>query len=263
MSILRGAQTRILLNEQGDNGGAGGGGAPPAALTADDVARIANQAVTAQLKRELPKAFEGLLPTFAKAIDDKLAAFKPADPPADKSGKPADQSPEFAALQRQLAEMKTTLESEQKARAEVERKSREDVAFSKLKTELGAHIKPEFIDPIAKSLYFADKRVEFDEAGNPLFRAMVPQYTGGPLQETLLPLKDGVEAYAKSKEAEAYRPAPTPTRPISPPPRIPHSPAGATLSNGGKIPTANEDPTWASRMATELQAQGVPTGSLE
>ena len=259
--ILRNTWQSILLNEQGDTGGAGGGGG--AALTADDVARIANQAVTAQLKRELPKAFEGFLPSFTKAIDDKFAAFKPAEPASDKGGKATEQTPEFAALQRQLAEMKSTLEGEQKARADVERKSREDAAFGELKLALGGHIKPEFIDPIAKSLYYADKRVEFDDSGKPLFRAMVPQYTGGPLQEMLLPLKDGIEAYAKSKEAEAYRPAPTAKTPNAPPPRIPSSGGTQMQNNGGKVPTVNEDPTWASRMAAELTAQGVPTGSLD
>ena len=94
-----------LFEEQGDNGGTGGGGA--AALTAEDVARIANQAVTAQLKRELPKAFEGFLPSFTKAIDDKLASFKPTEQPADEKNKGA--SPELSALQRQTAVTKLTI----------------------------------------------------------------------------------------------------------------------------------------------------------
>jgi hypothetical protein len=248
-----------LFEEQGDNGGTGGGGA--AALTAEDVARIANQAVTAQLKRELPKAFEGFLPSFTKAIDDKLASFKPTEQPADEKNKGA--SPELSALQRQIAELTEANRLSNERALSVEKKAREDTAFSELKAALGGHIKPEFIDPIAKSLYYADKRVEFSEDGKPLFRAMVPQYTGGPLQEMLLPLKDGIEAYAKSKEAEAYRPAPTAKTPNAPPPRIPSSGGTQMQNNGGKVPTVNEDPTWASRMAAELTAQGVPTGSLD
>jgi hypothetical protein len=263
MFIRNGGRSWFLFEQQSDNGGAGGGGAPPVALTAAEIANIANQAVTAQLKRELPKAFETLLPTFTKAIDDKFAALKPTEPSGEKPAGTPQQTPEFAALQRQLAEMKTTLESSEKARIEVERRAREDAAFGELKTALGGHIKPEFIDPIAKSLYYADKRVEFDETGKPLFRAMVPQYTGGPLQETLLPLRDGVEAFAKSKEADAYRPAPTPKTPNSPPPRLPRTPGALPGNQPGKIPTASDDPTWASRMAAELEAQGVPTGSFD
>lgn len=254
----------FLFEQQGDTGGAGGGGAPPVVLTAEDVARIANQAVTAQLKRELPKAVETILPTFTKALDDKLAAFKPTEPAGDKPpvGNP-QQTPEFAALQRQLADMQATLEGERNARVKVEQKAREDAAFGELKTALSGHIKPEFVDPIAKSLYFADKRVEFDETGKPLFKAMVPQYTGGPLQETLLPLLDGVKAYVESKEAEAYRPAPVPKTPNSPPPRVPSRNPSTPQTGTAKIPSLTEDPTWATRMAAELEAQGVPTGSFE
>lgn len=256
-----------IFEQQGDNGGAGGGdngggagsGAP---LTADDVARIANQAVTAQLKRELPKAFDGFLPTLTKTLDERLASFKPADPPA--GGAPRDQqTPELAAMQRKLDELTAANKAAEERAFAVERKAREDGAFSELRTALGKHIKPEFVDPIAKSLYYADKRVEFGEDGKPLFKAMVPAYQGGPLQETLLPLIDGVEAFAKSKEAEAYRPPPTTRQPNSPPPRIPTQSSASRTGGDSKIPSTLEDPGWASRMAAELAANGVPNGSFE
>lgn len=250
-----------LYDEQGENGGAGGGGAT-APLTAEDIAKLVNQAVTSQLSRALPKALEGTLSTFTKSLDEKFAAMKPAEPvtPDDKGKGP---NPELTAMQRKIDELLAANKASEERAQAVERKSREDAAFGELRAELGKHIKPEFVDPIAKSLYYADKRVEFGEDGKPLFRALVPQYQGGPLQETTLPLRDGVEAFAKSKEAEAYRPPPTVKNPQAPLPRIQQGGGSQLPSGGNKIPTTTEDPGWAARMTAELAAQGVPTGALE
>jgi hypothetical protein len=235
-----------LLEEQGADGTNNGGGAA-AMPSAEELSKMVNQAVTSQLGRMLPKALEGVTSAIGKTLDQQT------------TNQP---SPELVALQRQIAELTAANKaSEDRARA-VEQRSREDAAFGELRTALGTHLKPEFIDPIAKSLYYADKRVEFGEDGRPLFRALVPQYTGGPLQETLLPLRDGVEAFAKSKEAEAFRPPPSPKTPQAAPPRLPSSGNSGAPAFGNKIPTAAEDPGWATRMEAELVAQGVPNGSL-
>jgi hypothetical protein len=249
-----------LLEEQGADGTNNGGGAA-AMPSAEELSKMVNQAVTSQLGRMLPKALEGVTSAIGKTLDERLAAAKPVvtETTQQTTNQP---SPELVALQRQIAELTAANKaSEDRARA-VEQRSREDAAFGELRTALGTHLKPEFIDPIAKSLYYADKRVEFGEDGRPLFRALVPQYTGGPLQETLLPLRDGVEAFAKSKEAEAFRPPPSPKTPQAAPPRLPSSVNSGAPAFGNKIPTAAEDPGWATRMEAELVAQGVPNGSL-
>lgn len=261
MSLELGS-SRKLFEEQGEHGGAGGNTASPSPINAEDVAKIVNQAVTSQLSRMLPKAIEGVLPTLTKTVSEQVAATAKIPEPAQKTdeNKP---SPELLALQRQIADLQAANKASEERAQVVERKAREDAAYGELRTELARHVKPEFVDIVAKSLYYADKRVEFDDTGKPLFKAMIPSYQGGPLQETLLPLRDGVEAFAKSKEADIYRPAPTTKTPNSPPPRIPTSVSNATSVAGGKIPTTLEDPGFASRLAAELSAQGIPTGAIE
>lgn len=260
--FLKLGRSQKLFEEQGEHGGAGGNTASLSSINAEDVAKIVNQAVTSQLSRMLPKAIEGVLPTLTKTVSEQVAATAKPPEPVQKPDE-SRPSPELLALQRQIADLQTANKASEERAQLVERKAREDAAYGELRTELARHIKTDFVDIVAKSLYYADKRVEFDDAGKPLFKAMIPSYQGGPMQETLLPLRDGVEAFARSKEADVYRPAPTTKTPHSPPPRIPTSASNATPVAGGKIPTTLEDPGFASRLAAELSAQGIPTGAIE
>lgn len=251
-------RSQRLFEEQGDTGGTGNGGAT---AQPEDIARLVNQAVTSQLTRALPKALEGVMANVAKSLDEKLAAFKPSTPvdPQPGQGQPKE-SPEYVALQRKLDELMAANKAAEDRAQAIERRAREDAAFGDLRGLLSKDIKPEFVDTVAKSLYYADKRVEFGEDGKPLFRTMIPAYQGGPLQETLLPLRDGVEAFVKSKEAEAYRPPPAPKQPQFQQ-RGPVSRQTSPLAQDGKIPSVMEDPGFAARLAKELEAGGVTSAA--
>lgn len=266
--MLFGKLTR-LMDVAGEEGAGGAGtGQPtdgaqgqPAPLTSEDVSKMVNAAIATHLKRDLGKLIADAVTPISQAVKD-LQTRTEQQPKIDDAPK---MSPEFLALQRQLEEMKTANKAAEERAAATERKAKEERAFGELRSQLGRHVKPEHVDLLAKALYYGDKRVEFDDEGRALFRAQVPQYAGGPLQDQLLPLADGVEAFAKSKEAEIYRPAPTPKQPTGSIPRIGAMPtANLPGGSGGKqIPSALEDPGWATRLAAELAASGVPTGSLE
>lgn len=246
--------------DQGQADQQGQGQAAPTP-TPEDIAKMVNAAIATHLKRDLGKLIADAVGPIAKQVQE-LQTRQPEAPKADDSLKP---SPEFLALQRQLEELKTANKAAEERAAATERKAREDRAFSELRTQLSKHVKPEHVELLSKALYYGDKRVEFDDEGRVLFRAQVPQYAGGPLQDQLLPLADGVEAFAKSKDAEIYRPAPTPKPPSGSIPRI-GAPPTTNLpgANGnGQIPSVQADPGWSTRLAAELAAAGVPTGSID
>lgn len=236
-------------------------GQTPASLTPKEIAEMVNAAIASHLKRDLGKLIADAVSPISAAV--KALETKQTEPTKiDDASKP---SPEFLALQRQLEELKTANSAAEARAVATERKAREDRAFGELRTQLGKHVKPEHVELLSKALYYGDKRVEFDDEGRVLFRAQVPQYAGGPIQDQLLPLADGVEAFAKSKEAEIYRPAPTPKQPMGSIPRI-GAPPTTNLpgANGnGQIPSVQTDPAWSTRLAAELAAAGVPTGSVD
>lgn len=186
---------RLLSPESVDPGG--GGNDPPKALTEEDIARIANAAVTSQLKREIPKAFEGL--KLGEQIENAIKAAMPA-PATPIEPKPADptKSPEMAALLRQVEELKTSAKTEREARLSAEAKQRDERAQREISAGIDT-TRGEFKDVLGEYLF---RRVSYDEAGNALLNM-----TGDP-NETPLPLKDGITNFLKSKAAAPYLPAP-------------------------------------------------------
>jgi hypothetical protein len=250
-----------LFDVTGEGGPGGGTGDQPQPLSAEDVAKMVNAAIATHMKRDLGKLIADAIGPVATAVKE-LQTKQPEAPKVNDD--PGKASPELVALQRQLEELRTANKAAEERAAATERKAREERAYGELVGLLNKNsIKPEFVDVLAKSLYYGEKRVEFDEDGRILFRTQAPQYTGGPLQDQLFPLADGVEAFAKSKDAEAYRAAPVQRPPTKPIPRIQGSGSGALPVSDGKIPSTLEDPGWANRVAAELAASGVPTGSIE
>ena len=174
-----------------------------------DIANLVNSAVTAQLKRALPKALEGIMPMVQETISkhfEELKATKPTDEPKDKEAKPP---PEIVAMQRQLEEMKTKVQEAENRREAAERKQRDDRAFAELRNHLAkGGVRPELLDDFAKVLFHADKRVEFDADGSPLIRVRVPVGKGLPEEDQVFPLEAGVSQLLKTKGAAPYMPPP-------------------------------------------------------
>lgn len=196
MFVSSNALMRGVLSEA-EGEGSGGGGEAAKALTEEDVGRIVNSAVTAHLKRELPKAIGGALTPALEAalkpIQEHLAKVPQGEQP--EAGK---QSPELAALKRQLEEQTKIIEVERSARLDAEKRQRLDHAKSAVLGHIDASVKPELKEFLSDYLF---NRVEFDESGSPLIRV------GG--SDDALPLKDGIASFLKTKEASAFLPAPT------------------------------------------------------
>lgn len=166
----------------------------PRGVSAEDVTRLVNQAITAREKR-----FESNL---AKLLDERLGggASKRHDDAADpspageiKAAKAAD--PELARFRLEQEQLRRELAAEREKRETAERKQREAKANALLHAELSARVKPEFVPTLIKALRHD---VEFDEAGEPLIK----------FGEAPLPIAQWAEQWAKTKDADPYKPAP-------------------------------------------------------
>jgi hypothetical protein len=178
----------------------------PKYITADQVAQIVNQAVTAQLKRSLKGELEGLTKTITESVATQIKASTP-EPKTDDSqgGKP---DPKYSALEQKFAQMEANYKAAQERAEAAEKKRREDRAFTDLRTKLAEHVRPDMVDVVAENLFYAKKRVTFDEDGNPLFVARRAPAPGMSEEDMPLPLADGIASFLKSKEAEPFLPAP-------------------------------------------------------
>lgn len=214
------------------------------------MAEIANAATTAQLKRfeaklEKPAPEPQKSHTVAPEVVDKIKS-----------------DPQLAALQAQVEELRKANAEAQKRAEESERKRRDDSAFNALKGALGTQVKPEFQDFLAKALMHVEKRVSFDDNGNPLFK-ITKELPGGYTEDIEMPLQAGVEHYLKTKDAAPFLPAQASTanpRGGKAPSQIVGVPTGRA-PNGAPVwdkPAASDDEKLAraAEMAAFLQKQG-------
>lgn len=167
-----------------------------------------NAAITSHLKRQKSPSMDD----FKALIADQLKSFKPQpsveDPKEEKKVDPA-----LTAMRAQVEELQKSYAAERTAREKAESKQREDRAFGDLKDSLKSKVRPEMLDFVAKNLFYADKRVEFDTDGNPLFKVRKAPSAGLPEEDMLMPLSDGISNWAQSKEAAIFIPAPTTQQP--------------------------------------------------
>lgn len=169
------------------------------------VAQLVNAAVTSQLKRVLPKAIADATAPLVEQFKTQIAEVIPKQPeqqPAPGEKKP---DPELTAMARKVQEMERLVKSEREAREKAEKTRRDDKTFADLKQHLtDAKVRPEMVDFLAKVLFYADKRVDFDEDGTPLLRVKDEKSN----EEQTYPLAEGVRVYVKQKAAEPFLPAP-------------------------------------------------------
>ena len=173
-----------------------------------DVNETVNKAVTAQLKREMKK-FED---SFKAALQEQFAALtkqSTQQPSSKEDPKPSEKmSPEMAAMQTRLDDMRKQLDLQQSRAESAEKKAREDRAFNDLRSALSPHVRPDMLDLAARDLFISQRRVEFDADGTPLFKTKRSIGPGLGDEEVQLPLSDGVAQFLKSKEAAPFLPAP-------------------------------------------------------
>lgn len=215
-----------LLEENKDpaEGGTGGGGAAAATFTEaqqGEIAKIVNSAVSSHLKRGLAPAIGEALKTvnwaetlkLDETLEAKLAKLKEAAPPGGTDpnavNQPPKVDPQVAALTAKVQELTQNIQRQQDEVKAAKEQARNEKAFADLKSALGGQVRPEALDIAARDLFLAQKRVTFDEQGNPLFTVKKAPYAGAAEEDVPMPLTDGVSHWLKSEEGKFFLPAPT------------------------------------------------------
>lgn len=247
MFVRRGCA--ILRDKQPDDQQPGGGGNEPTKPGLSDeqkteIGQIVNAAVTSQLGRAIPKALEGLKlnELIGKAIKEAMPAQPPpsGDPPKNE---PPKQDPKVALLEENLKALTKKLEEADEARKAAEKKSRDDGARLALRGALEKTVRPEALEMATRLLFDADKRITFDDSGNPLFTIRRAPYAGAAEEDVAVPLADGAQHWLKSDEAKLFLPPPSASAPGS---RGPSKQAPANRQTG-------DLPRYDSPAATEAE----------
>lgn len=210
-----------------------------AAIDANQLAQLVNSAVNAQLKRSLPKALEGIIPTLIEKMKPE-----PSAEPEPKAGP----SPEVAAMQKQMAAMKDALDQERLGRLTAERNRREEQTYGVLRQALSdAKIKPETI-PFVEAYLARTGAIVIDDEGHATMKVSAPLGKGLPDQEQELPIGEAVKLFAKTKAAEPFLPPPG-------------GPAGAGGGQRSGVHPALALPT--DRVPTEAEMLAVAAQQIE
>lgn len=226
----------------------------PAKLDSAELGNAINAAVSSHLRRFAEKQLPTLLAEAMKPFGEQIAALKstPATPVEEKT----KISPETAALTQQLEELKTRLAQEAEQRVAVEKKAREDRAFSEFKSHLSKSVRPEMLDMVARDMFHNQKLVDVAEDGSVTFRGTRSNY--GITEEVAYPLKDGVENWLKSDGAKPFLPAPstsnTPTtrKQVQAPFQFEKTVDPSKLSPEQRVAYAKElEAKWAASLASQ------------
>lgn len=176
-----------------------------------EIANLVNSAVTAQLKRALPKALEGVTQTLNEAIKQQLGELKlPAksedEEPKDKAARP---NPELLDLRQKYEAMQAKLSDAEAKRETAEKKRRDDKAYSDLRGALlKGGVRPDMLEDLADLLFHGRKQVQFDDDDQPLLKVKFSRSKGIAEEEQLLPLEAGVTQLLKTPMAGRYLPPP-------------------------------------------------------
>jgi hypothetical protein len=209
---------------EGDPGGTGddAGAGDEKPLTAKEVTALIGQTVNQALSSKLTKAVStAVAAALGPAIDGIKAEFAKAKPGAaddDEGGagngtppKPKKGDPETEALRTELNALKANQQKIIDDAKKATEAAREKQALGLLLTELGeVTSSPIVAQTVAKTMLKVDGRIEFDaETGEPSFKHSRPAYAGGPPEEVLLTIKDGIQQWAKTEDAKPFLRAPT------------------------------------------------------
>lgn len=216
-------RSAILRAPEGDGGSGGGGtgdagkGDPPKPITEEDIGRIANAAITNQLKRlnlegKITDAIGGLkldekFTTFTEQIKTTLAPAKPDD--GKGGGKPQPD----AEVTRQLAKLAEDLEKERAARLAAVQESesiKRSHEFGTARQRLYESLKPhasETLHDVWVDHLIHHKRLKVED-GVPLLEVEYAPVKGMPKQKDFLPLEEAVPHLVAAEEAKRFQPVP-------------------------------------------------------
>lgn len=191
---------------------------------------MVHSAVATHLKELRPKLLEDLKPllteglgaTVSEAIKSQFAEHVKANPPPDPGkGKgtgddPSKPSPEFLALQKRFDDSEKLRLAQQDRAEKAEKQRRDDSAIAAVRAGFGSKVRPELLDTLTTAEW-AKGRFKFDEKGQVLMTVRRAPMAGLEEVDQDLPLKDGLDHWFRSKDAEPFLPpprgaGPTPTR---------------------------------------------------
>jgi hypothetical protein len=212
------ARNRRILFDAAETGATGSGTAagnqsqePQAPFSEAQVAalgQVINAAITSHSKRQKPLAEE--LKTidwkgFLSPVVQELT--KPAGEQQQQA--PTKPAPEIAAMQAKIQELTTALQQQAEVAKQQTEAARNAKAMADLKTALAPHVRPEALEIAASHLFVAQKRVTFDENGNPLLTVRRAPFQGAAEEDVPMPLADGIQHWARSSEGKFFSPPPS------------------------------------------------------
>jgi hypothetical protein len=223
-----GPSARLFAPDDGGPGSAGGGagGAGNTGAGGDDdkpltaaeitdlVSKTVNQALSSKLAKSVQTAVQAALTPAIDGLKAEFAKAKPPvggadDDPPDAGGKPKKGDAETERLRSELETLKAQQRKIVEDAAAATKKAQNDRALAALTRELTPFASsPEVAAVVAKNMLFVDNKVDFDENGDPLYKHRREAYKGGPLEDVALDIKDGIAAWAATKDAEAFVKAP-------------------------------------------------------
>jgi len=228
-------------NASADDGESEGGEAD-AALEAR-IAKIANSAVSSQLKRFEEKFSKSLTDTLAKTLDEKLSR-KAADDAGNGDGKGEGKGaaqkadPEMLKLKEQLEKLTKANEEERRLRTEAEERNRREKAELTLRTELVEKhgLRAEHAEALVDR-WMARGTLKFNDDGEPVLTVKRARSKGARAEELEFSLSEGVADWAKGDDAKPWLPAAGASQANQR--NAPRAPAGRSGGNGaGPAPSA-------------------------
>jgi hypothetical protein len=176
-----------------------GEGSNDAPLTRAEVIALVGTTVGGHLKKfDFSKAVETALTSWQAKQKEPIETTADGAAPSKATGEqaPAKVDPELLKLRRDLDDVRKVAETERKTRLELEESNKQEKAVATLRDALAPRVRPEVLPTLVKA-FRGD--IIFDDDGTPLL----------PVEGGTTQISAAIEAWAKSKEAAVYLPAPT------------------------------------------------------
>lgn len=176
----------------------------------DAIGKTVNAAITSHTKRQPSIADALKAMNWEETLSPVIAKLAPPPPPKVEHdpAAPPKPDPRLSALEAKYAELETKHAQERSGREKAEQKSRDDSAFRTLTSALDGQVIKGAADSAAKILFYADKRITFDDQGNLLMTVRKAPYAGAPEEDLQLPLADGLKHWLGTEQGKIFVPAP-------------------------------------------------------
>lgn len=225
-----------------------------------EIETLVHSAVATHLKTALPKALEGMKTSFTEALAPTIAetikaqfdeAKKTALPPPKADEKDLEKSPAFLAMQKRLDDAdKARIVSEQRAVAS-EKKQRDDAGIAAIRAGFAAKVRPELLDVLTTAAW-AKGQFKIDEKGEVLMKVRRAPLSGLEEVDQELPLKDGLDHWFRTKDAEPFLPPP---KTAAPPGQRAPGRAGSVAPPASNYSEPAKSDAERGRRAMEREAQ--------